>query len=380
MKSLLSILLLSTLIFLPNTGFSQLVNEESDSDVNYSFVPVFAYTSDSGLIGGILLQRIDYRNDRNPFFSNTKLDINGSTKGRWVAALDHERLQLLGTDIRNHTIIEYERNPRSTFFGLGNDTSFSKDEYEEGLYYLVRNFGLLSFSARKQLLEYSEYGNLDGLVRFKGSYTVTSDRGNDTRFVNDRPIGFDGGWVNKIGFGFVADSRDSEFSPSQGGRFEIGFNTSGNLTGSDYSFTDYFADFRIYTPVFWDVIIAQRLEVKHSMGDVPFWELPIIGNQRGLRGYAQDRFRGDSSVLHMIEVRRWLFSFFEDDIRIGGHLFTDTGRVFSDFDSSALFGNLKNTWGFGATMSVLSPDLIVRGELGFSNEDYRIYAGLGYAF
>lgn len=378
MKYLIPILLV--LIFIPDAGFSQLLTEESDSDVNYSFVPLLAYTSDTGLIAGILLQRIDYQNNQSPFFSNTTLDINGSTKGRWVVALDHERLQLLGRDIRNHTIIEYERNPRSTFFGLGNDSSFSKEEYDEGLYYLMRNYGLLSFSARKRLYEYSENGNLDGLLRLKGSYTVTSDRGSDTRFVNEQPMGSEGGWVNKVGFGFVADSRDSEFSPTQGGRFEIGLNTAGSFTGSDYSFTDYFADLRIFTSIFWDVTIAQRLEVKHSIGDVPFWELSIIGNQRGLRGYAQDRFRGESSVLHMIEARRWLFSFFEDDIKLGGHIFTDTGRVFSDFDSSALFENLKNTWGFGATMTVLSPDLIVRGELGFSEEDYRIYAGLGYAF
>lgn len=380
MKALQTILLFAIISLIPVTVFSQLISDDDDSGTNYSVVPVVGYTTDSGFVGGILIQRIEYRNNQRPFYSNTTFDVTGSTRGQWVASLDHERLDLFGTKIRNRTLLEFELDPISTFFGLGNNTSFSVDDFDEGIYFLKRNFALLSFSARKKLFNTSENGNLDGVVRLKGSYTNTDDRGSDTRFVSEQPVGFNGGWVNMLGIGLVSDSRDSEFAPTRGGRFEIGANVSGRLVGSDYSFTDYFADLRIYTPIFLDIIIAQRLEVKHSMGDVPFWELPMIGNQNGLRGYAQDRFRGDSSVLHMIEVRRWLFSFFEDEIKIGGHIFTDTGRVFSEFDSSALFGNLKNTWGFGGTMSVLSPDLIVRGELGFSNEDYRIYAGLGYAF
>lgn len=379
MKILLSILFLA-LICIPDTAISQLVTDNDDSDINYSIVPILGYTTDSGLVGGILIQRIDYRNNSGPFFSNTTLDVTGSTLGRWEASLDHERLSLFGAEIRNHSILEFELDPRSTFYGVGNESSFSTEDFEEGIYYLMRDFGSLSFSARKKLFEISENGNLDGLVRISGSYNSISDRGADTRFVDEQPTGFDGGWVNKVGIGLVADSRDSEFAPSGGGRYEIGVNTSGSLTGSGYTFTDYFTDFRTYTTTFLDVVIAQRLQLQHTVGDVPFWELAIIGNQKGLRGYALDRFRGDSSVLYMLEARKWLFSFFEDDIKIGGHIFTDTGRVFSEFDSSSLFDNLKNTWGFGGTMSVLSPDLIIRGELGFSDEDYRIYAGVGYAF
>lgn len=378
MKILFSILLI--LFLIPNLVYSQITTDEEESGTNYTVVPVVGYTTDAGFVGGILIQRIEYRDHQGPFYSNTTFDINGSTKGRWVAAIDHERLTLLGAKIRNQSILEFELDPRSTFYGIGNNTSFSTEDFDEGIYFLTKNYGLMSFSARKTLAEISENGYLDGVARLKGSFIGTDDQGNDTKFIEEQPIGFDGGWVNKAGVGLISDSRNSEFSPTSGGRFEIGMNTSGKFIGSEYSFTDFFADFRIYTPIFWDIVIAQRLEVKHSRGDVPFWELPVIGNQKGLRGYALDRFRGDSSVLHMIEARRWFFSFFEDDIKLGGHIFTDTGRVFSDFDSSALFENLKNTWGLGGTMTVLNPDLIIRGELGISDEDYRIYAGLGYAF
>jgi len=378
MKVLISILFL-TLLYIPDAAISQVITD-NDSDTNYSIVPLAGYTTDSGFVGGILIQRIEYRNNSGPFYSNTTLDVNGSTRGKWQASLDHERLSLFDAEIRNHSILDFELDPRSTFYGVGNESAYSSEEFEEGIYFLKRNFGLLSFSARKSLFEIVENGNLDGLVRLSGSYNSISDRGRDTQFVDEQPTGFDGGWVNKVGVGLLADSRDSEFAPTNGGRFEIGVNTSGNLTGSNYSFSDYFLDFRTYTTTFWDVVIAQRLQLQHSVGDVPFWELAIIGNQKGLRGYALDRFRGDSSVLYMLEARSWLFSYFEDEIKIGGHIFTDTGRVFSEFDSSALFDDLKHTWGFGATMSVLIPDLILRGELGFSEEDYRIYAGLGYAF
>jgi len=105
-----------------------------------------------------------------------------------------------------------------------------------------------------------------------------------------------------------------------------------------------------------------------------------LGNEEGLRGYALNRFLGNSSVIYMAEMRTWVFSFLDDQIKLGGHLFFDTGRVFSDSDSSEFLKNWKQTWGMGGAMSLFNPDLILRGEIGISNESYRIYAGVGYTF
>lgn len=82
----------------------------------------------------------------------------------------------------------------------------------------------------------------------------------------------------------------------------------------------------------------------------------------------------------MLELRTWLFSVFDDRIDIGMQTFWDTGRVYSDFDSGAFFDGWKQVFGIGTAFTLLNPDLIIRGDVGFSNETWRIYFGAGYVF
>ncbi len=374
--------ILLVLIFtfcLVRSGIGQINEGDLYGETAQTILPIAGYTSDYGLFGGLLYQRINYRDDFYPFYSNLQADFNGSTRGRWIVGVDYERATLFDRKIRNLTVFEYEREPQSTYFGVGNNSPFSPEAFDDGEYFLLKSHVEFNFDARKT---FKEFGNsaVDGVLRLKGSYTSTSDRGRDTQFILNPPPGIEGGWVNKLGTGLIYDSRDSEFSPRMGVRFETGANISSTLMGSDYSFTDGFADLRGYVPLLWDFILAQRVEYSFSNGDVPFWEMPKIGNQRSLRGYALNRFIGDQSVVYMAEVRKWFLSVLDDEIRFGGHFFSDMGRVFSNDDNPRFFDDWKTTWGIGGAVSAFSPDLIVRGEVGFSDEDYRIYAGVGFAF
>jgi hemolysin activation/secretion protein len=150
--------------------------------------------------------------------------------------------------------------------------------------------------------------------------------------------------------------------------------------GNDYGFSSYFAELTSYITFIENTVFAQRIAAEHSYGATPYYELPALGNKNGLRGFAVNRFIGKSSMLYMAEVRSWLLRVFDDQIKLGGHIFYDTGRVFSEEDSAAFFDSWKRTWGAGGAMSLFSSDLILRGEIGFSDESYRIYAGIGFAF
>ena len=189
-----------------------------------------------------------------------------------------------------------------------------------------------------------------------------------------------GGWVNPLGVGLIYDLRDSEFDPRGGLRAEFGTDISPAPLGNDYGFATFFGELSHYLPIIENTIVAQRIAAEHSSGEVPYFELPALGNSNGLRGYALNRFLGESSIVYMAEARSWLFNFFDDQVRIGGHAFFDTGRVFSDADSDKFFTDWKHTWGVGGAMSAFNPDLIFRGEIGFSDETFRIYAGIGFAF
>lgn len=380
MKKITAIVTIIAGLVLPISGYSQLSTELDKRGVNYSFYPILGYSSDMGLFGGGLFQRIDYADGMRPFLSNTVADIIGSTSGLWAGAIEYERTRLLGMQLRTRSILDAERNPINNYFGIGNQSELSTAEFDEGLYYLLQRRVNARFEMRKPLHLLEGKGVVEGVFRLKVSYTDNEGRGSDTRFIQSPPPGAEGGWVSTVGAGLIYDIRNSEFDPRSGIWAEIGSDFSPKVAGKDYGFSSYFADFRSYTSVTENTVFAQRVAAEHSYGSAPFYELPTLGNKYGLRGFALNRFIGESSVLYMAEVRSWLFHLLDDQVKFGGHLFYDTGRVFSAADSAGLLNNWKRTWGFGGSMSAFNPDLIFRGEFGFSSESYRIYAGIGYAF
>lgn len=379
-------LLILLMILLPGISSAQIIpgtgdESEEQEGIKYSILPVAGYTTDVGLFGGLLLQRINYAEGMKPFLSSLKLDLNASTRGKLVGVTEYERINLFGRPIRNHTILEGIRNPQETFFGIGNNSPYTKTGFDEGDFFYQRNHILSTFTVRKKIVDLGEEGSFNAVTRLKISYNETTVIDSETQFAAEQPNGFEGGWVNKFGLGLMAETRSSEFLPKKGVRMEVGVNYSSSaIFGSSYSFSDYFLDARSYYTPWLDVTLAHRFELRYATGDTPFWEKPVVGNSGGLRGYALNRFIGDASILNMIELRKWIFSLLDDEIRFGGHIFIDSGRVYSDMDSNRIFYEWNHTAGFGAAISLFNPDLFLRGEIGFSDEDRRIYAGIGYAF
>lgn len=354
---------------------------ELEPDVSYSILPIGAYTSDEGLFGGVIMQRLNYSDDQfQPFLSSMRAEVFAGTRGKIESRFDYERMSLFGREIRNLTRVDLVREPRSVYYGIGNNTLYRDTDFADGRYYYSRNIMSLNFLARKNWTRFSDNGRVDCVMRLMASHLWIEDRGEDTVFFDDRPFGEGGGWVNKTGIGLIVDNRPSEFSPNAGYRYETGINVSGSYLGSSYSFADMFVDLRQYISPLGDIVLAQKIEVRHTAGDAPFWQKPVLGNQYGLRGYPLDRFIGQSSVLHILEARKWLFSLFDDGVQVGGHFFWDSGRVFSRFDENAVFTGWKHSFGVGGAVTLFNPDLIVRGEMGFSDESIRIYAGIGYLF
>jgi outer membrane protein assembly factor BamA len=190
-----------------------------------------------------------------------------------------------------------------------------------------------------------------------------------------------GGWINYLIAVMIWENRDSEFDPHRGNRAELELRMAPELISS-YGMASARLELRQYFYLFNWLTIANRLETRHAAGDVPYWELSAIGGENSLRGYPLNRFLGNSSIAYTLEVRGWFLKFPElENLKFGGHLFTDAGRVFTGSDDlDDLFNGYKQTVGFGGAMSVFHPDLILRGEIGFSEEVSRIYIGVGYLF
>lgn len=354
--------------------------DESRIGSQYSILPLAGYSSDFGFYGGGFLQRMNYGVDERPFLSNTRLNGVLSTKGNLEMDLEYERIRTFGKDIRSKVEITGLRLLQGHYFGIGNKTEFSETLFDSDFFFFERREFQFDYQARKRVLSYAEFGVLDLFSRINIWHVNGIEKEEKTKFLIDQPEGFDPGWVNSIGLGAIADSRDSEFDPTRGYRYSIEFSKAVPFLGSDYSVASVTGDLRHYKTLFFNIVFAHNLKFEHQTGDAPFWSKPVIGNEYGLRGFHWNRFRGSSSVLSMTELRTWLFSLWEGRIRAGGQLFWDTGRVYSENDSDVLFDNWKHSIGAGAALSLFNPDFIVRADAGFSDEAFRIYFGAGYVF
>ena len=192
-------------LLLPFRAYSQVTTRDDSRGVNYSFYPILGYSSDIGLFGGGLFQRIDYSNGNRPFLTNTLADVTGSTNGKWAGSFEYERTEMFGRPMRSRSMLSVERNPISNYFGVGNKTDFSSAGFDEGFYYLLQRRFVSRFELRKPLRSIYEKKSLEGVLRLKLSYTDNEDLGTNTRFIKSPPPGAAGGWVNTIGSGLIYD-------------------------------------------------------------------------------------------------------------------------------------------------------------------------------
>ncbi|MEX0944935.1 MAG: hypothetical protein WDZ38_04615 [Balneolaceae bacterium] len=381
-----ALLLLSIFVYVPLLAQTHSTESSAqDEPINpdrigsyYSAFPLGGYSSDWGFYGGGYLQRIDYGLDVRPFVNNFKVDFVVSTKGYIVSQAEYERTQTFGLNFRSRIEFIGQRISEGHYFGIGNNTEFDDEQFEHGYYYYENREFFLKYIGRKRIAEYGTHGKVD-LYGTTSIWQVNSmSNGSETLFDSERPTGTSKSRVGKVGAGLMIDSRDSEFTPSSGIQYDIGFNIAPALF--DFSYSEAIIDLRHYINPFSTVIFAHRFKYEEIFGDAPFWALPVIGNEMGLRGFHLNRFRGGRTILQMAEIRSWLFSVWNDEIRVGAQLFWDSGRVFSNHDSNAFFDQWKHTFGIGTAINLFSPDFILRTDIGFSNESIRIYFGSGFVF
>ena len=366
-----------------------------------TLLPMVAYTSDLGLIGGIVLQQIRYRpksetNASNlpPHESLIQANILATTKKRWDGEIEMEFAGWNRWRVRHQHRIEFIREPESTYFGLGNNTAFSSSDFDKGRYFYLKNWFQWESLIRRSVNRKKSSRIVDLFVKSGLIYSKSSvlsplegeqNELNTTILEQEQPLGIGSGRSVYVGVGLMVDGRDDELSPKKGFRYEAGITGSSSWIGSEYKFLELSGDFRHYFTLFedhpfWEVTLAQQVRFRTVSGEQAFWQKPVLGNDDGLRGYVLDRFVGQHSALHILEARKWLISGFDDRIRLGGQFFWDSGRVFSENDSKGIFQDWKHTYGLSGLLSVLSPDIVFRVDIAFSSESQRWYAGLGYLF
>ncbi|MBM3473132.1 MAG: hypothetical protein FJX75_07700 [Armatimonadetes bacterium] len=104
-------------------------------------------------------------------------------------------------------------------------------------------------------------------------------------------------------FGALFDTRDILASPTRG-QFTSLFLEQAGVFGGDSTFTKVSLDVRQYLKMpKADHVLALRLLAGTTLGDLPLVESYSAGGSYTLRGYREDRFRGENLAVFMAEYR-----------------------------------------------------------------------------
>jgi outer membrane protein assembly factor BamA len=192
----------------------------------------------------------------------------------------------------------------------------------------------------------------------------------------------------------IYDSRDSEIATEQGQYHQLKLRYSPAVADHlPYQYGQINATFRFYLPFTERLGLAVRAVGDWQFGNVPFYELAryedtfAFGGANGVRGIPGQRYYGRIKLLSNVELRSRLFDFtlFRKPYALGGALFTDFGRLWSDFSGrSELDGaGLGLKYGLGGGVRVQQgKTFVIRVDVAWSPDARPLsaYLTVGHAF
>jgi outer membrane protein assembly factor BamA len=177
-----------------------------------------------------------------------------------------------------------------------------------------------------------------------------------------------------IGPALDYDTRDNQFTPSQGSYATLRIGFASPDLGSDTSYRNLRATFAHYWTVRPQLIVAGRLSTCAVEGNVPFTELCLYGTSNDLRGYTGGQYRDKAMYAAQAEAR-WRFG-----ERFGAVLFAGTGAVARTFSELWSVRQLPSA-GFGIRwLASTTYKVNVSADLAFTRNDQAAYFYIGEAF
>lgn len=195
--------------------------------------------------------------------------------------------------------------------------------------------------------------------------------------------GVDGAVVHAQRVALIYDSRDSLTTPSEGLLTSLYAEASARLLGSSADYVKSGAEVVYHWPLVDRRLILvgrSRLEALDGSSDTPFMVRPELGGVDSLRGFSNNRFYGDASLLLSAELRARVLRLrlFGVDAQFEVTPFLDAGKVFNS--ASQFFGKaFELTPGVGFR-GLAPPSVVGHIEIGFSREGPAIFVGLDYPF
>lgn len=180
-----------------------------------------------------------------------------------------------------------------------------------------------------------------------------------------------------LGAGLLFDNIHNAMNPREGLYSEWAFLSYRDQIGSDFNFTTYISDSRIYRPVKKNTVLAAQLYGQFTRGDAPFNMLSLMGGESLMRGYYLGRYRDKNLLAGQIEYRILPFGFSK---KWGASVFLAAGQVYGD-DYDFMWNQFLPTGGAGIRYLIFpDKDIYTRIDLSFTREGSGVYFFIGEAF
>ena len=249
------------------------------------------------------------------------------------------------------------------FFGVGNQVpSYFKERY-------YVSYPRLRLTALQRI-----YPHLYAGVKYFFDYTRFSRLSDTGMLVKGTVPGSKGGVASGLGATVKYDNRDNQFYATRGYYLEVYALTNNMVTGSNYRYDKYSLDMSTYVALPKTQVLAFNAYGVVNTGNVPFYQMALLGGDAKMRGLYQGRYRDKCAWILQAEYRVHLFW------KIGAVAFTGIGDVAPAIDQF----NLKYThFTYGGGIRGLidkKQHLNIRFDAGVNNLHINYYFTIGEAF
>ena len=305
------------------------------------------------------------------YFATEGYDITYS--GEFMNAIGNWNILINGV----YTSENFAQN----FFGFGNNTPNFDDD-------LGLDFNRVKTSIWSFGLGMSRRNNYGSRFAINANYTGIEVQDTPGRFITSGlgfiigdPDFFERKFFANLDLHYTYESYDNKVNPTRGMKFDLQTGTTANVEDTDLTFGYINTNLGFYSAISRNRKLVLKTDVLAQVNigdDFEFYQAATLGGTKGLRGFREERFTGESALAFSGDLR-YSFDRFKTGLlplQIGIFGGYDIGRVWLDGEDSDRWHD-----SFGGGFWVNAVDA-VGGQLGLFNSDdgLRFTFGFGLDF
>ncbi len=336
----------------------------------FTALPLLNFSSDDGAGYGLRLSLFDYDGVSMPYRRAYGLQAFFTTKGKWVHRLSAD-MPHLRPGHRLEIELNYEKEDFANYTGELTDREL--EAYTKAQKTFKQRYPTLMLMWIRDL-------RIPWRLRFgfrSGRNRITPNATTGSLLSLLDPPGASGGSLFQINTALRYDTRDDYINSTRGlleeFLIEYSFGKGGSFNGGLISY-----EHRHFLSLRERWVFAQRANASLTLGSLPFYEEPILGGSKTIRGLPRARGRGEGRILFNSELRwRGVRVSKKQNLYLGLLLFGDIGQTFRRSDGPSL-----NDWrtGVGGGLRFYWYSTVVRVDYGVSENDTGLYMRFAQIF